>query len=258
MHFKATSSMKLNDAVLQAAMKKTKGKFVDGRAAAVAEIDVWQDIRTHAASLRDRVINNLDAYLIELERNATLRGAVVHWAETAEEANAIIVGIAQRNAAKIVTKSKSMVSEEISLNDALEAVGVEVVETDLGEYILQLAKEPPSHIVAPAVHKSKEQVADLFEAAHHRPRTVDIPSMTREAREVLRSKFLGADMGISGANFVIAETGTTLTVTNEGNADLVTTVPRIHCVVTGIEKVIPTLEDFATLIRLLPRSVARV
>ncbi|MCA3034438.1 MAG: lactate utilization protein, partial [Rhodocyclaceae bacterium] len=254
MHFKATSSMKLNDAVLQAAMKKTKGKFVDGRAAAVAEIDVWQDIRTHAASLRDRVINNLDAYLIEFERNATLRGAVVHWAETAEEANAIIVGIAQRNAAKIVTKSKSMVSEEISLNDALEAVGVEVVETDLGEYILQLAKEPPSHIVAPAVHKSKEQVADLFEAAHHRPRTLDIPSMTREAREVLRSKFLGADMGISGANFVIAETGTTLTVTNEGNADLVTTVPRIHCVVTGIEKVIPTLEDFATLIRLLPRS----
>lgn len=254
MHFKATSSMKLNDAVLQAAMKKAKGKFVDGRAAAVAEVDVWQDIRTHAAALRDRVIANLDAYLIEFEQNATLRGAVVHWAETAEEANAIIVGIAQRNDVKIVTKSKSMVSEEISLNDALEAVGVEVVETDLGEYILQLAKEPPSHIVAPAVHKSKEQVADLFVAAHNRPRTLDIPSMTREAREVLRSKFLGADMGISGANFVIAETGTTLTVTNEGNADLVTTVPRIHCVVTGIEKVIPTLEDFATLIRLLPRS----
>ena len=254
MHFKATSSMKLNDAVLQAALQKSKGKFVDGRAAAVAEIDVWQDIRTHAAALRDRVIANLDAYLIEFERNAVARGAVVHWAETAEEANAIIVDIAKNNAVKIVTKSKSMVSEEISLNDALEAVGIEVVETDLGEYILQLAKEPPSHIVAPAVHKSKEQVADLFAAAHHRPRTVDIAELTREAREVLRSKFLGADMGISGANFVIAETGTTLTVTNEGNADLVTTVPRIHCVVTGIEKVIATLEDFATLIRLLPRS----
>lgn len=254
MHFKATSSAKLNDAVLQTALKKAKAKFVDGRAAAVAEIDIWQDIRTHAAALRDGVIANLDAYLVEFEANATARGAVVHWAETAEEANAIIVDLAKKNAVKIVTKSKSMVSEEISLNDALEAVGVEVVETDLGEYILQLAKEPPSHIVAPAVHKSKEQVADLFEAAHHRPRTVDIPSMTREAREVLRSKFLNADMGISGANFLIAETGTTLTVTNEGNADLVTTVPRIHCVVTGIEKVIPTLEDFATLIRLLPRS----
>jgi L-lactate dehydrogenase complex protein LldF len=254
MHFKATASNKLNDAVLQGAMKKAKGKFVDGRAAAVAEIDAWQDIRTHAAALRDRVIANLDAYLLEFEANAMARGAVVHWAETAEEANAIIVKIARDNAVKIATKSKSMVSEEISLNAALESAGVEVVETDLGEYILQLADEPPSHIVAPAVHKSKEQVADLFEKAHQKPRLTDIPAMTREAREVLRGKFLNADMGISGANFLIAETGTTLTVTNEGNADLVTTVPRIHCVITGIEKVIPTLEDFATLIRLLPRS----
>lgn len=254
MHFKATASTKLNDAVLQTALKKSKSKFVDGRAAAVAEVDVWQDIRTHAAALRDRVIANLDAYLLEFEQNAMARGAVVHWAETAEEATAIIVKIAQDNAVRIATKSKSMVSEEISLNDALEAAGIEVVETDLGEYILQLAHEPPSHIVAPAVHKSKEQVADLFVAAHGTPRLTDISAMTREAREVLRSKFLGADMGISGANFLIAETGTTLTVTNEGNADLVTTVPRIHCVVTGIEKVIPTLEDFATLIRLLPRS----
>ncbi len=254
MHFKQTASMKLNDAVLQTAMKRAKGKFVDGRAAAVAEIDTWQDIRTHAAALRDRVIDHLDAYLIEFEKNAVARGALVHWAQTAVEANAIIVAIAKNNAVKTVTKSKSMVSEEIALNDALEAVGIEVIETDLGEYILQLAKEPPSHIVAPAVHKSKEQVADLFVAAHGRPRLTDIEAMTREAREVLRGKFLAADMGVSGANFVIAETGTTLTVTNEGNADLVTTVPRIHCVVTGIEKVIPTLEDFATLIRLLPRS----
>ena len=202
MHFKATSSAKLNDAVLQTALKRAKGKFVDGRAAAVAEIDTWQDIRTHAAALRDRVIANLDAYLIEFEQNAMARGAVVHWAETAGEANAIIVKIAQDNAVKIATKSKSMVSEEIALNDALEAVGVEVVETDLGEYILQLAKEPPSHIVAPALHKSKEQVADLFMAAHQKPRLTDIPALALEAREVLRAKFLGADMGISGANFV--------------------------------------------------------
>lgn len=254
MHFKATSSMKLNDAVLQSAMKKAKGKFVDGRAAAVVEIDVWEDIRAHAAALRDLVIANLDAYLLEFEANATKRGAVEHWAESATEANDIIVKIARDNAVKLATKSKSMVSEEISLNEALEAVGVEVVETDLGEYILQLAKEPPSHIVAPAVHKSKEQVAELFVNAHHKPRLTDIPAMTLEAREVLRNKFLSADMGISGANFIIAETGTTLTVTNEGNADMVTTIPRIHVVVTGIEKVIPTLEDFATLIRLLPRS----
>ncbi len=254
MHFKQTASAKLNDAVLQTALKKSKGKFVDGRAKGVAEIDNWEDLRTHAAALRNRVIDNLDAYLIEFERNAIRRGAVVHWAETAAEANAIVLGIAQTNAVKTITKSKSMVTEEIALNDALIGAGIRVLETDLGEYILQLADEPPSHIVAPAVHKSKEQVAELFMNAHHKPRLTDIPAMTREAREELRSHFLGADMGISGANFVIAETGTTLTVTNEGNADLVTTIPRIHCVVTGIEKVIPTMDDFATLIRLLPRS----
>ena len=254
MHFKQTASAKLNDAVLQTALKKSKGKFVDGRALGVAQIDNWEDIRTHAAALRDRVIDNLDAYLIEFERNAIRGGAQVYWAETAEEANAIVLDIAQRNGVKTITKSKSMVTEEIALNDALIGAGIRVMETDLGEYILQLADEPPSHIVAPAVHKSKEQVAELFMNAHHKPRLTDIPAMTREAREQLRSHFLGADMGISGANFVIAETGTTLTVTNEGNADLVTTLPRIHCVVTGIEKVIPTMEDFATLIRLLPRS----
>ncbi len=254
MHFKQTASAKLNDAVLQTALKKSKGKFVDGRAKGVAEIDNWEDLRTHAAALRNRVIDNLDAYLIEFERNAIRRGAVVHWAETAEEANAIVLEIARKNAVKTITKSKSMVTEEIALNDALIGAGIRVLETDLGEYILQLADEPPSHIVAPAVHKSKEQVAELFMNAHHKPRLTDIPAMTREAREELRSHFLGADMGISGANFVIAETGTTLTVTNEGNADLVTTIPRIHCVVTGIEKVIPTMDDFATLIRLLPRS----
>ena len=254
MHFKQTASEKLNDAVLQNAMKKAKGKFVDGRAKGVAEVDNWEAIRTYAAALRNRVIDNLDAYLIEFERNAERRGSKVYWAETAEEANAIVVGIARQNSVRTVTKSKSMVTEEIALNAALEGAGIRVLETDLGEYILQLAKEPPSHIVAPAVHKSKEQVAALFAEAHHKPLLTDIPAMTREAREELRAHFLGADMGISGANFVIAETGTTLTVTNEGNADLVTTIPRIHCVVTGIEKVIPTLEDFATLIRLLPRS----
>jgi len=254
MFFKQTASVKLNDAVLQKALKNAKGKFVDGRAASVATIDNWEAIRTHAAALRDRVIDSLDAYLIEFEQKAISRGAVVHWAETADEANAIIVKIARDNAVKTVTKSKSMVSEEVALNDALEAAGVTVLETDLGEYILQLAKEPPSHIVAPAVHKSKEQVAQLFVDHHHTPRLTDIAAMTREAREVLRSHFLAADMGISGANFVIAETGTTLTVTNEGNADMVTTIPRIHCVITGIEKVIPTLDDFATLMRLLPRS----
>ncbi|QJR12423.1 Lactate utilization protein B [Usitatibacter rugosus] len=254
MFFKQSASMKLQDPVLQESLRKFKGKFVEARARAVAEVDAWEAVRAHAAQLRDRTIANLDAYLVEFERNATRRGAQVHWAETAEEACAIVAEIARANNVKKVTKSKSMVSEEVNLNDKLEAAGIQVIETDLGEYILQLAHEPPSHIVAPAVHKSKEEVADLFHAAHHKPRLTDIAAMTREAREALREHFLTADMGVSGSNFVIAETGTTLTVTNEGNADLVTTVPRIHCVITGIEKVIPTLEDFATLIRLLPRS----
>jgi L-lactate dehydrogenase complex protein LldF len=254
MFFKKTASMKLDDAVLQRNMRAAKGKFVDGRARGVAEVDNWEAIRTHAAELRDRTLANLDAYLVEFERNATRRGAKVHWAESADEACRIVVEIAKANGVARVTKSKSMVSEEVGLNERLADVGIEVVETDLGEYILQLAHEPPSHIVAPAMHKSREEVADLFVRAHGRPRTTEIPALTREARQALRRHFLAADMGISGANFIVAETGTTLTVTNEGNADLVTAIPRIHCVITGIEKVIPTLEDFATLIRLLPRS----
>ena len=198
MFFKQTASVKLNDAVLQRVMKKAKLKFVDGRAEGVALIDNWEDIRTYAAAMRDRVIANLDAYLLEFEANAIRRGSVVHWAETAEEANAIIVRIAQENNVKAVTKSKSMVSEEVALNDALEAVGVSVLETDLGEYILQLANEPPSHIVAPAVHKAKEQVAQLIVDHHHTPGTpllTDIAAMTREAREVLRGRFLSAERG---------------------------------------------------------------
>src|SRR5690606_11280840 len=145
-----------------------------------------------------------------------------------------------------------MVTEECGLNDALEAAGIEVVETDLGEYILQLAKEPPSHIVAPVVHKTRDQVSRLFAERHGTPPSRDIAARTREARERLRRHFMTADMGISGANFIVAETGSTLIVTNEGNGRLVTTLPRVHVAITGIEKVVPTLEDVATLMRLLP------
>ncbi len=147
-----------------------------------------------------------------------------------------------------------MLSEEAGVNEALEANGVMPIETDLGEYILQLAQEPPSHIIAPALHKSKEEVAGLFQTHHHAPRKEDIASMTREAREVLRGHFLSADLGISGGNFLIAETGSGVIVTNEGNGRMVTTLPQVHVCITGIEKVIPTLEDFSTLLRLLTRS----
>jgi L-lactate dehydrogenase complex protein LldF len=147
-----------------------------------------------------------------------------------------------------------MVSEECALNDALEAAGVQVVETDLGEYILQLAKEPPSHIIAPVIHKGREEIADLFAEKHQLPRNSDPAALTREAREQLRGHFLSADMGITGANFVVAETGSTVIVTNEGNGRMTTTLPRVHVAITGIEKVVATREDLTTLLRLLPRS----
>ncbi|MCW5606066.1 MAG: iron-sulfur cluster-binding protein [Burkholderiales bacterium] len=253
MHFKARVGEKLADVKLQAALKKLQGNFVRGRAERIRELDNFEEIRSAAAEIRDRALANLDVWLEEFERNATARGAVVHWAETTEEANRIVCELAAQYGVRKAVKSKSMVSEECALNDALEAAGVEVVETDLGEYILQLAHEPPSHIVAPVVHKSRDEVSDLFEEKHRLPRKTGIPELCREAREMLRPHFLSADMGISGANFIVAETGSTLIVTNEGNGRMVTTLPRVHVAITGIEKVVPTLEDVTTLLRLLPR-----
>jgi L-lactate dehydrogenase complex protein LldF len=254
MHFKARAGEKLADRKLQAALKKLQGNFVKGRADRVAELDNFEELRTHAATIRDRALNNLDVYLEEFEKNATARGTVVHWAETTADVNRIVCELAATYGVKKAVKSKSMVSEECALNDALEAAGIEVVETDLGEYILQLAKEPPSHIIAPVIHKGRDEISDLFADKHQRPRKTDIAELTREAREMLRAHFLTADMGISGANFIVAETGTTLIVTNEGNGRMTTTLPRVHVAITGIEKVVPTLEDATTLLRLLPRS----
>src|SRR5688572_26610146 len=253
MHFKATASTKLTSASLQSALVRLQSNFVRGRAERVAEFGNYEEMRSAAAAIRDRALANLDLYLAEFERNAQARGAVVHWAETREDVNRIVCEIARQSDVRKAVKSKSMVTEECALNDALEAAGVEVVETDLGEYILQLAREPPSHIVAPVVHKTLEEVSDLFEARHHKPRKTHIAQLTREAREMLRGHFLTADMGISGANFLVAETGSTLIVTNEGNGRMVTTLPRVHVAVTGIEKVVPTLEEVSTLLRLLPR-----
>jgi L-lactate dehydrogenase complex protein LldF len=252
MHFKARAREKLADRNLQGALSRLQGNFVRGRAQRVAELDNFDAIRDAAAEIRDRALSRLDIYLEEFERNATARGAEVHWAETHEEVNRIVCQLARRYGVRKAVKSKSMVTEECALNDALEAAGIEVMETDLGEYILQLAKEPPSHIVAPVVHKTRDEVSDLFAEKHHTARKTDIAALTREARERLRGHFLTAEMGISGANFAIAETGSTLIVTNEGNGRMVTTLPRVHVAITGIEKILPTLEDAATLMRLLP------
>ena len=254
MHFKSRATQKLADPQLRAALDGLKRRFVPGRANVIAELDNYDEIRDSAAAIRQRALDHLDFFLEEFERNATARGATVHWAETWADVTDIVCAIARQNSVRKAVKSKSMVSEECALNEALESAGIEVVETDLGEYILQLGKEPPSHIIAPVIHKTKDQVSDLFAAKHAKPRKTDIGEMTREAREILRPHFLSADMGITGANFVVAETGSTLIVTNEGNGRMATTLPRVHVAITGIEKVVPTLEDVATLMRLLPRS----
>ncbi len=249
----------LANSQLQRSLARIPIKFVSKRAAAVEDFGDFEALRTAGQAIRDTVLSDLDAWLLRFEAEATRRGVVVHWAESAADANRIVVDIAQAGGVRLAVKSKSMVSEECELNPALEAAGVKVVETDLGEYVLQLANEKPSHIVAPIIHKNKEEVADLFAQHHAVPRQgsawrEDIEGLTREARQMLRPQFLQADMGISGANFLVAETGSALLVTNEGNGRLCTTLPRIHVAITGIEKVVPTLEDAATLVRLLTRS----
>ncbi|MGH8682185.1 MAG: LutB/LldF family L-lactate oxidation iron-sulfur protein [Burkholderiales bacterium] len=257
MHFKRRAATALGDGILQANLAKfgTAG-LAQLRARAVEAYgpEAFERLRTAGAEIRDRGLAELDAYIERFEREATGRGATVLFAESRAEACDLVLEICRRHGIRKAIKSKSMLSEEAGLNEALEGIGVHPVETDLGEYIIQLAGEPPSHIIAPAVHKSKDEVADLFAKVHARPRKTDISEMTREAREALRPHFLSADLGISGGNFLIAETGSGAVVTNEGNGRMVTTLPRVHVCITGIEKVIPTLEDFATLLRLLTRS----
>jgi len=264
LQFKARAAERLADPALQSKLKGAKQLFVGGRARVVAEFDQvgqagdFETLRGVGADIRDTVLDDLDAWLEIFEARATAGGATVLWARDGREAQKLIVDIAKRHGVKKVIKSKSMLSEEAGLNEGLEAAGVQSVETDLGEYILQLAKEPPSHILAPAIHKNKEEVDELFARYHGRPVTpagqIDIPALTREARVALREHFLSADMGISGGNFLIAETGSVALVTNEGNGRMVTTLPKVHVAVVGIEKLIPSLEDLSALLRLLPRS----
>ncbi len=255
MHFKSRAAMKLADARLQRNLGAFADKVITARAAAIAELDDFEGTRDAAVERRNRPLANLDAWLERFEREATARGATVLYAQTHAEAAHLIVEISRRHGVRKVTKSKSMVSEEVGLNQALGAAGIESVETDLGEYILQINdNEPPSHIIAPVIHKDRDEVADLFARTHGTPRKTEIRQLTREAREVLRGHFLSSDMGVTGANFLIAETGSVALVTNEGNEGMCTILPRVHVVLAGIEKVLPTLEDAATIMRLLPRS----
>ena len=262
MRFHARAGEKLKDAVLQGALRKARPLFVAKRRKGMASLAEdgleFEMLRSAAKNIKNRILADLDVWLDIFEQRAKARGAEVLWARDGAEAARLVVGIAQREGVTKATKSKSMLSEEADLNAALAAAGIRPVETDLGEYIVQLAGEKPSHIIAPAVHKAIAEVEALFAKEHGRPietrTSADIPDLAREARAVLRQHFLSAEMGISGANFLIAETGSAALVTNEGNGRMVTTLPRVHVVITGIEKLVPTLEDFATLMRLLPRS----
>jgi L-lactate dehydrogenase complex protein LldF len=254
-HFKERAHESLGDELLQKNLVKFKTKFVAARKASLVELDDFEGTREAGRAIRQRALDDLDVYIEMFEANATARGATVLFAQTPEEVNRLVLDIAARHGARKMIKSKSMVSEESGLDHAIEGAGMTVIETDLGEYILQINDyEPPSHIIGPALHKSKDEVAALFERKHGTPRKDVIEELCLEARGVLREHYLTADMGISGGNFFVAETGSVVIVTNECNATLATTLPKVHVAISGIEKIVPTLADVATLMRLLPRS----
>ncbi len=257
-NFKSNVHEALVDATLQRALGMMKTGFQVKRAQAFAKLPEFEALRESAKAIKMHTLEHLDFYLETFEKNVVARGGHVHWCRTPAEARETVLGICKRLNAKTVTKGKSMIAEEIALNDYLEANAIAPIETDLGEYIIQLRHEPPSHIIAPAVHLVKEQVAEAFRANHtnldpNRP-LPDARTMCDEARAELRQKFLAADVGITGANFLIAETGTSVIVTNEGNGDLTQTLTKAHIVLASLEKAVPTLEDTATILRLLARS----
>ena len=243
---------------LQQALRVMKGGFIEKRRKAREKLPEFDELRNIGRDIRNDVIQNLDAYLTLYEQKVVAAGGHVHWAKDAAAANAAILSICQSKNAKIVTKGKSMVGEEIGINAELEKHNITPVETDLGEYIIQLRHERPSHIIAPALHVLKEEVEDAFKKTHlNLPKDRQLKEnqdLIKEARHILREKYLTADVGITGANFLIAETGSSIIVTNEGNGDLTQHLPKTHIVITSIDKIVPTLEDASVLLRLLARS----
>jgi len=246
------------DPVLRAALDKLQTEYRSDRDAMRARLPEFDALRDQARAIKDHALDHLAELLETFEARVTEAGGRVHWCRDADEARAAILGICRAAGARTVAKSKSMLSEEIALNDHLAAHGIEPVETDLGEYILQLRHEPPSHVVMPAIHLNARQIGEAFRD-HHAGRDPgrdlgDKDALLAEARETLRQRFLDADVGITGANFLIAETGSIALVTNEGNADLVHTLPPVHIALASIEKAVPTVADALALIRVLARS----
>jgi len=252
--FKGTIREKINDSALQAALDGNAERRVKGRVTAFASIPDWRERRQKAHAIRADVIAHLDQYLDRFAAKVQENGMHVHRAATGDEAVKIILDIAHERNAKLVAKSKSMVSEEINLNHILEAAGIRAVETDLGEYIVQLRGERPSHIITPAAHLRRHEVGKLFNDKLGIPYTEDISTLTATARSVMREIFLRADIGFSGVNFGVAETGTLVIVTNEGNGRMCTTLPPVHIALMGMERLVPTLDDLALFLSLLPRS----
>ncbi len=248
----------IENETLQTALDDNTERRLRGRALAFESIPDWRERRQHAHAVRAEVIEHLDKYLAQFIQKNQENGVIIHCAKDAAEAIQIVlstVGAGSRPPLqKLVAKSKSMVSEEINLNHALEAAGIRVVETDLGEYIVQLRHERPSHIITPAAHLRKEQVAELFHEKLGIPYTEDIPNLTNTARKILREVFLTADIGVSGVNFGIVDTGGICVVSNEGNARMVATLPPIHIALMGMERMVPNLDDLALMLSLLARS----
>ncbi|TPW25902.1 LutB/LldF family L-lactate oxidation iron-sulfur protein [Pararhizobium mangrovi] len=256
--FKEQSSAAIANADLQRALGNVEKGFIDKRRKSTDALPEFDRLRDNARDIKNHTLAHLDHYLEAYEEKVTQSGGHVHWAATAAEAREAVLAICQQRKAKTVTKGKSMITEEIGLNDFLSANDITPVETDLGEYIIQLRGEHPSHIIAPAVHVNRDQVESDFRRVHTQfeaERDLTEPvSLLAEAREVLRQKYFEADIGITGANFLVAETGSSVIVTNEGNGDLTQTLGKVHIVVASIEKVVPTLEDTAQILRVLARS----
>jgi L-lactate dehydrogenase complex protein LldF len=245
----------LRDAQLRRNLHVATTTIRDKRAAVIRERSDWEELRSAGEALKKRVLRHLDRYLLDFESAVRQAGGVVHWARDADEANDIVVGLVRATGAREVVKVKSLTTDEIGVNDALAAVGITAIETDLAELICQLAGDKPSHILVPAIHKNRFEIRDLFRRRLGLPDLSDEPSaLAAAARSYLREKFLQASVAISGANFAVAETGTVCVVESEGNGRFCTTLPRTLITVVGIEKLVPTLEDLEVFLQLLPRS----
>ncbi|WP_059106047.1 LutB/LldF family L-lactate oxidation iron-sulfur protein [Shouchella shacheensis] len=253
--FDARVEKGLGDTFMREAVSSAQTRFQTNKARAEEQLGHWEEWREHAEEIRTHTLENLDYYLQQLSENVVGNGGHVFFAATAEEANDYVTKVAREKEAKKVIKAKSMVTEELSMNEALEKVGCEVIESDLGEYILQLDDhDPPSHIVTPALHKNKEQIRETFATLKGYEKTSKPEELAQFAREQLREEFLTADIGITGCNFAVAESGSIALVTNEGNARLSTTIPKTHIAVMGMERIVPTWEELDVLVTMLCRS----